>query len=851
MRKFLFLIGLFSVLSLPAAAGDSGDMERLKRFFTHVAAYHNTYPQEKVYLHLDNNGYFPGDKIWFKAYVLGAASLLPTDLSKVLYVELLTPDGDVLERQTLPVLNGRTYGALTLSNLFRTGFYEVRAYTRAMLNWDAAYAYSRVVPVFDLPADSTSFNQLTLYNPERDNDREFKRKNAAPLLPSGVEHHRQATVAFFPVGGHIVKGLENRVAFKLYDKAGAPADGKVAVYADDGRQLTDAQTMHEGMGVFSLPKDFSGGYVKVVQGGKENVSFRLPAVTREGATIDIGRDGEGAMLLTVKATPEWQGRLLGVSVTCRGQACYFDTLKVGTSAVRKQIPRRQLRDGVEQVTLFSPDGEVLAERLAWVAPVGKPMVLDVAQNASWYGAFSPVVLNFTLQNGEGKGEQGEFSLSVQDVEGMVADDGTSLQTDMLLCSDLKGYVHQPEYYFEADDAVHREALDLLLLVQGWRRYEWKEMAGVKPFVLRQPAEDRQMIDGRVVDRSKNKNPKSNIDVNLMLIRDRSYVGGTARTDTAGNFALALEKPLYDNCYGYFTTTIKDKRQRLNVVLNRNFSPSPRTYEPQELKLEAPGTLRRQASTHEADTFVWVDTLPKVHHLPEAKVVEKLHMFNYGSRYTFMGGEGSGKKYATIYYNLEDELQEVLDNGDDEPYLFDWLAKKNPNLDYQPTPDLEMKYKGRPVVILVDNALPRIDYTYLMSEFRSLVISEDEATLRRFYPADRYAEMESKMGGRQPVTFLLYSNVNSGLLDTNKKGTRVTVIHGFSRVEDFYSPDYRTVDAPSPADIRRTLYWNPAVLTDENGRANVILFSNFRNKERIHINAQGISATGRLFGTGGR
>ena len=59
--------------------------------------------QEKVYLHLDNNCYFRGEEIWFKAYVVRADNNRYTDLSRLLYVELVSPDGLLVERQTIKI----------------------------------------------------------------------------------------------------------------------------------------------------------------------------------------------------------------------------------------------------------------------------------------------------------------------------------------------------------------------------------------------------------------------------------------------------------------------------------------------------------------------------------------------------------------------------------------------------------------------------------------------------------------------------------------------------------------------------------------------------------------------------
>ena len=70
-----------------------------------------------------------------------------------------------------------------------------------------------------------------------------------------------------------------------------------------------------------------------------------------------------------------------------------------------------------------------------------------------------------------------------------------VRTWMLLCSELRGYVLHPEYYFESDDAAHRKAADMLMLTQGWRRYDWRVMSGMEPFELSQPVEN-QLYAGR-------------------------------------------------------------------------------------------------------------------------------------------------------------------------------------------------------------------------------------------------------------------------------------------------------------------------------------------------------------------
>nr|MCR5851502.1 carboxypeptidase-like regulatory domain-containing protein [Bacteroidaceae bacterium] len=101
-----------------------------------TAKWKNALPQEKVYLHLDNTGYFKGETIWFKTYVVRTDTERRGNLSGVLYVDLVSPTGDVMAHKKIYVTHGIGAGSITLDNaVMPTGFYELRAYTRYMTNW--------------------------------------------------------------------------------------------------------------------------------------------------------------------------------------------------------------------------------------------------------------------------------------------------------------------------------------------------------------------------------------------------------------------------------------------------------------------------------------------------------------------------------------------------------------------------------------------------------------------------------------------------------------------------------------------------------------------------------------------
>ena len=149
--KHLHPILLFCmILCCVNVSGETAD-QRLTAFARKAVLFNRNFPQEKAYLHFDNTGYFLGETIWYKAYVVNAIDNSPTALSKTLYVEMLTQEGEVLESQKIKINNGVGSGSFTLPDSLPGGFYQVRAYTRGMLNFGQEYLFSRVFPMYSVP----------------------------------------------------------------------------------------------------------------------------------------------------------------------------------------------------------------------------------------------------------------------------------------------------------------------------------------------------------------------------------------------------------------------------------------------------------------------------------------------------------------------------------------------------------------------------------------------------------------------------------------------------------------------------------------------------------------------------
>ena len=453
----------------------------LMRFAGNIHQFNSIFPQEKVYLQFDNTSYYTGETIWFKAFVVNASTLRKAQ-SQVLYVDLISPTGVLLKQQKLKIVAGQADGSFVLNDAsteqarekrgvleYPSGFYEVRAYTNYMLNFSEETLFSRVFAVYEKPQINGNYYAEAPVVKNRLSD-------GSEVRPK-TESLRKINCNFYPEGGHIIIGKQCRVAFKVTDGTGFGID------ADGRLNGTDIKfsTIHDGMGWFTFTPQEKRNQVELTIDGKSH-TFSLPAAEQEGCAMMVMADDTDSIILKIDCTPKLVGTTLGLGLTCRGELMGFDTFQTGSDPVEKVMSMQGVPEGVCRVYLFDNDGKIYASRSVYHhSSVKATPSIDVYTDKDKYGPFEKVSLQFSLKDGNGNPFRDRFCLSVRDVRGqgnILADD---LRTSMLLSSDLKGFIENPSWYFDSDDPQRDTALDLLMLVQGWERYDWQTMTGQKEF----------------------------------------------------------------------------------------------------------------------------------------------------------------------------------------------------------------------------------------------------------------------------------------------------------------------------------------------------------------------------------
>lgn len=913
MPRLLFIF-LFISLSLTISAGDLNDIRRALELSG------QTQVQEKVYVHTDNECYFVGDTLWYKAYVVRADQLVPTDMSRILYVELLTPDGLLVERQNIIVsATGFSCGQFVLPDSLYSGYYELRAYTRWMLNFnmghqryskdDTWYFYNKEMAAdFFRTWDGLYSRVLPVYSKsDQPGDYDVRRMYQRPKQDIPQPKKDKLFVTFYPEGGHLIAGVENRVAFEAVDQYGEAINISGTINGSNGQSLK-IQTEHMGRGIFSMTPSDKRLEARFTFRGK-NYTISLPHAEQQGVAMRLD---DTQLRILSKNLP--QDKDYAVSILCRGALKYFSRLSPNASHF--SLPLDSLPTGVNELTLFDSDGRIWASRQFFVNHHDYDTALIIPEEnmlpAKTYQPYEKVELPVICQ---GVTTPTTFSLSIRDTN---TDEPTynngNLMTDMLLSSDLRGFIAKPSYYFEADDETHRRHLDLLLMVQGWRKYKWKELADTTRTLRYQPEttltvegmvckvldvaevqpdevlawQDGQVAGDTTIDYDEEGNQTStteyfdierandNIGINNKGVRKEVVVeaeitvgtpsGGTQSAGTTqrtkdGRFFFQIP-PFYGLGYLNMKAYSPSDSIKKNMASRKDKKVyDEKAYPDYFVKRDVFFPMTTQPYNYYQNHMPDVDTEMLIDTLSTFSMENDVHQLaNINVKGHRRGRRAIDWKKPAYVLDAYDMYNELTDRGLSFGYF-----------DMRQFPLQVCRYlygnMGLHKKFNIDGRLENFTYWRNYSPLNRGAEEAEQAGLFRpnrtaqsIYPHLLLSRLQdirvfSDYEPRNPDSTMVDRELSAAatveMVPIPYDGRQVVfrdrhiVFHGFNEPEDFYQPDYsQRQPEDRPADYRRTLYWNPNAVTDEQGRF-VATFYNNGKETRVRMSAAGVTTDGRL------
>lgn len=635
-------------------------------------------------------------------------------------------------------------------------------------------------------------------------------------------------VQFFPESGDLVNGIRSKVAFKAVGADGLGVAIKGSIFNSDKNEIAKINTQHLGMGVFAMIPESGKTYTARItfpDGSEKN--FDLPKASDQGFNLSINTADPEFINLRISVSNETfkqkQNTEIMVVGQSAGEAYYTAKSKLESQSFSARIPKSRFPSGIAQFTLFTQEGEPLNERIVFIQ---NPDLLNIAVvSPETTSPRQKVDLNFTVLNKEKAPVVGSFSVSVTDETKVPVDENkeNTIVSDILLTSDIKGYVEQPGYYFNHVDEKTQADLDILMLTQGYRRFSWRLILGNSfPPITFQP-EQSMLISGTV--KTLGGKPVANGKVTLFTTSKGAFLMDTV-TDANGKFK--FDNLIFPDSIR-FVIQARGTNGRKNVEVTLDQVP-PQFVTKNKNSPDITVNVNSSLSAYLSNSKAQYDNLRKyglVNRtiiLKEVTISEKKAPLKNSSN---LNGAG----------NADQIIRSDNYHFSDYPTIDQALQGRLLGVIFRNGIAYSTRSPGQPMQVIVDGIYMSGDY------------------LSSIPPADIESIEVLRSGGYTAI----YGGQGSGgvLLINTKRGEPNYSIQtyapgivtynpkGFSRSKEFYAPKY---DDPKTnkavADLRTTIYWNPNLITDAAGKANFSFF-NADSKGTYRVVIEGIDDAGNL------
>ena len=837
-KRILFLLSF--CLSLAIAWGEIPPAKVIfQQYMNQAQTFANNFPREKAYLHFDNTSYYVGDTIWFKAYVTLAEQQIFSQISRPLYVELVDQTGHIADKQIIKLTQGEGNGQFVLPRSMLSGYYEVRAYTRWMLAFNEPQYFSRTFPIYQLANSDKLERSITTY----------ELSSSMENRPS--ETKEKLSVRFFPEGGQLVEGVTSQVAFKAESKDEGNIELSGTIYTKEGAEISSFETLHDGMGHFKYTPSAQPAVAKVDFQGKK-YELTLPQALPNGYVLSTVNNA-GALLVKVSCNAATPQDTLAVFISHQGRPYVHQLISCRADTPQEFIlPTRKLPAGVLQVSLINRAGNTLCERFVFSNPRA-PLQLSAEGLKEVYTPYAPIRCELQVKNAKGEPISGDVSVSIRDaVRSDYLEYDNNIFTDLLLTSDLKGYIHQPGYYFASPSPRKQTELDILLIVHGWRKYDMSQAISTAPFTPLQLPEAQLVLNGQVKSTIL-KNKLKDIALSVIVKKDDQFITGGTVTDENGRFTIPVED--FEGTTEAVIQTRKVGKERnkdASILIDRNFSPAPRAYGYKELHPEWKDLTHWQQKAENFDSL-YMDSIRKVEGLYVLDEVEIKSKRRQGNNMATKINE----KSIDAYYDVRRSVDLLRDNGKIVTTIPELMEKLSPQFDWDRSND-KLTYRQKPICYIMDNHILSETETQMMltevDGLASIIISKGTGGIDdEIIQNTKMSEVTDSTGvdisklDKYSVFYLIPLPRRDVLnkSQTAVLGTRQTVIQGYTHALEYYSPAYPTKELyMDKVDKRRTLYWNPSVRTDENGKAVIECYNN-QYSTPVIIQAETMSKDGQI------
>jgi hypothetical protein len=773
-------------------------------------------PFEKVYLHLDRLYYSAGEDVWIKAYLVDAITNKLSNNSSNLNIEFISSGSKIIKRLILRIDSGVGAGDIHLEDSIASGNYLIRAYTNWMRNFGDVFFFKKEI-VVENQMDIKSLNQ-------RDHE----------------ESNEKVDVQFFPESGPLIENVYTLLGFKAVNSLGYGCSVSGWVFSSLGDTVTSFASTHLGMGsFFFLPKKglkyFATGYAG------NGITFRveLPNASETGYSIKVSDINKDYFRVTIKTNQETLDKFplneIVIVGTSHNSLCITAKVKIRAIDNLVILPKKKFPEGLALVTLMDTIGKTYCERVYYVHSK-ENFRISIIPDHEVYDPRQKVTLQIAIKDTSDNPVSANLSVSVVDgnqIEGF--EKKPDIISYLLLESEIRGYIEQPYYYFDTTIIGRYQALDNLLLTQGWRNFVWNNLPD-KAIKFNYPAEEGITVSGRLrriwVDK-----PIANAKISMGLFEDDKSSFKSTRTDSTGKYYFDGLNFTGQNDIVVCAADKKGMGEGLISLDSIYRDPAPVSYKlmrkPETIAYEIPNLneiSRNMEITDYREGALRKYNILKKYHISDTIGLNEVIVS--ARRPVYENDDGHFRSYGAPDFSLA-VTDKMAGSSDAFQALLGRVAGLYITGDRSHGYSFMMRGQiGKPLFLLDDKEVEyeTIEAIPVIAIDKIEVIKEaGKLAFYGFRGSFGVISVLTKRGINGPIPPVLYAIRQR--------------VYGYYQARTFYAPKY---NIPKPEnekpDLRTTIYWEPNVVTDEDGNATISFF-NADSKTTIKVDVEGVAEPG--------
>ena len=592
-------------------------------------------------------------------------------------------------------------------------------------------------------------------------------------------------VKFFPEGGALINIPHQNVAFKAQGADGFSKEIEGFLFNSKGDTLTNFRSEHNGMGIFTMnPVNNETYYVTVRTNDSITKRFDLPAIEPKGISIAMSHYKQEIRYEIQKTeATEWPQKLFLLAHT-RGKLAILQP--INPKRTFGKMNDSLFTEGITHFMLIDEQGNALSERLIFV-PDHKPNQWQITTDQPTYGKREKVSLQIAAKDSEGNPVEGTFSVSITDRKSIQPDSlADNILSNLLLTSDLKGYVEDPAFYFLNQDARTLRSIDYLM-THGWRRHKMENVLRTPSLNFTNYIEKGQTISGRIMGffgANVKKGP-------ICVLAPKYNIIATTETDEKGQF-------IVNTSFRDSTTFLVQARTKkgfagVDILMDPPQYPVATHKAPY---FNGATTFMEDYLMNTRDQY-YMEGGMRVYNLKEVTVTAKRERPSSKSIYT--GG-------INTYTVEEDRLQGYGQTAFD-------AASRLPSVTITNGSEIHIRNNSEPAIIVIDD----IVYEDASDILKDIQVS-DMSSISLLRGADAVILGPRASGGAVVITLKDPRNLPA----RPAQGIITYTPLGYSESVEFYHPTYDTPEKKNAqrSDFRSTVYWNPELRLDAEGKATI-------------------------------